>query len=74
MGFLSGPSAANSPPPPPPLPPAANPPTYASSGIQATGAASRKKAAEGAGFEGSLFTGPQGAAAGPTAKQSLLGT
>lgn len=72
MGFLSpSPPQQAAPPPPPPLPPAANPPTYASSAIQATGAAARKRAAEGAGFEGSLFTGPQGADAGPTAKQRL---
>lgn len=42
--------------------------------MQAPGAGNRKRAAEGAGFEGSLFTGPQGAAAAPTTKQQLLGT
>lgn len=80
MGFPSASqpqyaAGANSgPPPPPPIPPAANPPTYADSGVQASGAAARKRAAVGAGFEGSLFTGPQGSAAPPLAKQQLLGT
>lgn len=70
MGFLSGPSASV---PAPPPPPPANPPTYASANVQSTasGAKRRMAAAAGAGFEGSLFTGPQGAAPGPTAKQTL---
>lgn len=71
MGILG---SMPTPPAPPPPPPAANPPTYASSAVQGAGASNRKKAAEGAGFEGSLFTGPQGAAPAPTAKQGLLGT
>ena len=71
MGFLSGPPPA--PPPPPPPPPAANPPTYANAGIQAT-AKQRSGAAKGAGFEGSLFTGPQGIPAQiPTAQKQLMG-
>jgi hypothetical protein len=72
MGFLSAPSAPAAPPPPPPVPPAANPPTYASSAVQA-GGQRRAGAAVGAGFEGSLFTGPQGAAAGPAATPGLSG-
>ncbi len=74
MGFLSPQIAA--PPPPPPIPPAANPPTYASAGVQAAGAgqAQRMRAAAGVGFDNTLFTGPQGATAAPTAKQQLLGT
>ena len=75
MGFLSGPTI-NAPPPPPPVPPAANPPTYANSAVQASagGAKQRAAAAAGAGFEGSLFTGPQGASPGSTTKQALLGS
>lgn len=73
MGFLSGSSTPSGPPPPPPVPPAANPPTYANSAVQAAGG-TRKRAAEGSGFEGSLFTSPQGAMAAPSAKQQLLGT
>ena len=74
MGFLSGPPAQ--PPPPPPPPPMANPPTYANAGVQASGAGAKARmaAAAGAGFEGSLFTGPQGAPGGPQTKQQLLGT
>lgn len=74
MGFLSPPTPPT-PPPPPPLPPP-NPPTYASAGVQASGAGAktRMNAAAGAGFEGSLFTSPQGAGAAPSAKQQLLGT
>ena len=72
MGFLSSPAPA-APPPPPPVPPAANPPTYANSNVQASAGARRQAAAVGAGFEGSLFTGPQGAAAGPQAKPALSG-
>ena len=74
MGFLA-PSIQNPPAPPPP-PPSANPPMYASSGVQASaaGAKQRMQAAAGAGFENTLFTGPQGTAAGPVAKQQLLGT
>lgn len=75
MGFLSPPQAPT-PPPPPPVPPPANPPTYGNAGVQAAGAGARArmKAAEGAGFGDSLFTGPQGTAAGATTKQQLLGT
>jgi hypothetical protein len=73
MGFLS---PASAPPPPPPPPPSATPPIYASNQVQAagTGARARAAAASGAGFEGSLFTGPQGTPANNTAKGQLLGT
>ena len=75
MGFLS--PSISTPPPPPPPPPAANPATMANASTQATGQSAKQRmaAAEGAGFEGSLFTGPQGVASGstPTAKQQLLG-
>lgn len=76
-GMFSGPpQPAAAPPPPPPPPPAANPPTFANAGVQASGqgAKSRMAAAADAGFEGSLFTGPQGTGSGPTTKQQLLGT
>lgn len=79
MGFLSPPSIPT-PPPPPPVPPAANPPTYANSQVQASGggAQARMKAAAGAGFDNTIFTGAGGlegaSAAGPAAKQQLLGT
>jgi hypothetical protein len=74
MGFLS--PSMQTPPAPPPPPPAATPPIYAGSDVQssAAGAKRRMQAAAGAGFENTLFTGPQGAASGPTAKQQLLGT
>ena len=76
MGFLSPPSMNITPPPPPPVPPPANPPTYANSTVQASGAGAKTRmaAAAGSGFEGSLFTGPQGAGSPPTTKQNLLGT
>ena len=75
MGFMM-PSMPGTPPPPPAPPPAANPPTYANSAVQASagGAKQRAAAAAGAGFEGSLFTGPQGASPGSTTKQALLGS
>ncbi len=75
MGSLFTPNIQGPPPPPPPPPPA-NPPVYASNQTQnaGQGARQRMQAAAGAGFEGSLFTGPQGAAAPSTAKQQLLGT
>ncbi len=75
MGSLFSPQI-NAPPPPPPPPPAASPPIFASAGVQNAGEGARKRmqAAAGAGFEGSLFTGPQGAAAPQTTKQQLLGT
>jgi hypothetical protein len=74
MGFLA--PQISSPPPPPPPPPAANAPTYASSQVQAAGQGARNRmaAAAGAGFEGTLFTGPQGTQTAPTAKGQLLGT
>lgn len=72
MGFL----APSAPPPPPPPPPAANAPIYAGSQVQAAGQGARNRmaAAAGAGYEGTLFTGPQGTPAGNTAKGQLLGT
>ncbi len=72
MGFLT----PQTPPAPPPPPPSAAPPVYASSQVQAagTGARARMAAASSAGFEGSLFTGPQGTPTGPVAKGQLLGT
>ena len=75
MGSLLTPSIT-APPAPPPPPPPANPPTYASAtgAASANGARTRMQAAAGAGFGDTLFTGPQGAGAAPTAKQQLLGT
>lgn len=62
------PTIENPPPPPPPL-------SIASSGVQAAGQAVRQAAASaaGAGFSGTLASGPQGSSTPDTAKQLLSG-
>jgi hypothetical protein len=59
-----------SPPPPPPPPPA--PPTFANASVQSAGNAA-EMAARAAAAQGTISTGPQGAALAPTAGKALLG-
>lgn len=68
MGFLSAPKIA--PPPPPPTPP-----SIAGNAVQESAAqtAARAAAAEGAGMDGTLKTGPQGAAKPSLASKTALG-
>lgn len=72
MSFLA-PSAPAAPLPPPPPP---NPPTLGSDSVQGAGAAQRAAAAAAGGsmgFNDTVKTGPQGAAAPTTAGQQLFG-
>lgn len=63
--------------PPPPAPPAANPPSIADPSAVAAGVQTKRgaRAAAGAGFDGTLLTGGQGAMAPATAggAKSLTG-
>jgi hypothetical protein len=80
MGFLSPSTGATAPSAPSP-PPSANAPTYANPQVQATGAAASKAAAGASGgtlpgtfgADGTIFTSPQGASAGPSATKQLTG-
>lgn len=67
--LFSGPKAPSPPPPPP------NPPTLANPSIAETGLAERSRLsnAEGAGFNGTDLTGPQGVQSTSTTKTQLGG-
>lgn len=72
MGFL----APSMPTPPPPPPPPANPPTLAGSQSQQSGGEAARAAAAaagGLGFDQTLLTSPQGAAAPALAAQAATG-
>lgn len=70
MGIFSQPQMSA--PPPPPLPPAANPPTFASSAVQATQKPARTTRLD-YGGGGVPDLGKPGAVTSPAEKKQLLG-